>query len=129
MHGPLGREGGFEGQEGGFGGVVGGLGLGVVCAVGGDGGEEEDGAVGVLGDHLSETPRGGWGLAASFGGRGKGLRGRNGEKKGGRGRRELPSSGLGGEKRARRVDFQSAFPFRGRHLYGVRAAHDAGEAA
>ena len=58
MHGPLGREGRFEGEEGGFGGVVGGLGLRVVCAVGGDGGEEEDAAIGVLGDHLSETPRG-----------------------------------------------------------------------
>ncbi len=53
MHGPLGREGVLKGQEGGFGGVVGGLGLREVGAVGRDGGEEEDGAAGALGDHLA----------------------------------------------------------------------------
>ena len=53
MDGPLGREGIFEGQEGGFGGVVRRLGLRVVCAVGGDGGEEDDAAASVLGDHLA----------------------------------------------------------------------------
>lgn len=54
MDGPLGREGGLEAQKGGFGGVVGGLGLRVVGAVGGDGGEEEDGAGGFLGEELSD---------------------------------------------------------------------------
>ena len=57
VHGPLGRQGGFQRQEGRFGGIVCGLGLGVVCPVGGDGGEEEDAAAGFLGDHLSEC---GW---------------------------------------------------------------------
>ena len=54
MNGPLGRQGIFEGQKRGFGGVVRGLGLRVVGSVGGDGGEEDDAAAGVLGDHLSE---------------------------------------------------------------------------
>lgn len=54
MDGPLRRQGIFERQQGGFGGVVRGLGLRVVGPVGGDGGEEDDAAAGVLGDHLSE---------------------------------------------------------------------------
>lgn len=50
MNRPLRREAAFEGQECGFGGVVGGLGLWVVCAVGGDGGDEGYGAGEVEGD-------------------------------------------------------------------------------
>ena len=50
MHRPLRREAAFEGQERGFGGVVGGLRLWVVCAVGGDGGDEGYGAGEVEGD-------------------------------------------------------------------------------
>lgn len=50
MDGPFGGQGALETQERGFGSVVGGLGLRVVGAVGGDGGDEEDGEREVEGD-------------------------------------------------------------------------------
>lgn len=140
MDGPLGREGGFEAQEGGFGGVVCGLGLRVVCAVGGDGSEEEDCAGGFLGDHLSVGGERGkvsrFFLVGGFESEeiyiiwvGLGEEGGRGEGGGGRGEIYIPSNSLRRKERPRRINIQPTIPLRRRHLNSVRTSHHPGETA
>lgn len=128
--GPFGGERGFEREQGCLGGVVGGLGLGVVGAVGRDGGDEEDGAGGgdadlvsgrgvFLDEEVSCFFLGFWIVWEA------GLDGRWGRK----GSRYLLCDGLCAQKCSCGIDVQRLSPLFGSHLDGVHAADDARKTA